>query len=216
MKYWFKKLLYLKVLIDTCGSPRGRVNEARSAERKKITVSSGTSREPYQTVSTVYFILVILRTYLWSQGRQYVFSFNKIILNFSYHCGLISVSFKVLEHKVRPWKVIGNINVVVFTPQSHFSADCFVVPSYLFVLCPKVSPQVPRCVVRRLGTLNSKLVPRLLGHGFHAEKPQSPKRVLCQHFSRLRVQRPFDNLEKVHGWQGCKIACKGELYFHPT
>ena len=28
------------------------------------------SREPYQTVSTVYFILGILRTGLWSQGRK--------------------------------------------------------------------------------------------------------------------------------------------------
>ena len=50
-------------LTDTDGSRRSRVNEARSAERKKIT------REPYQTVSTVYFILGILRTDLWSQGR---------------------------------------------------------------------------------------------------------------------------------------------------
>ena len=31
-------------------------------------VTRGPSREPYQTVSTVYFILGILRTDLWSQG----------------------------------------------------------------------------------------------------------------------------------------------------
>ena len=31
------------------------------------------SREPYQTVSTVYFILGILRTDLWSQGSKPVF-----------------------------------------------------------------------------------------------------------------------------------------------
>ena len=56
-------------LIDTDGLQRSRVNEARSAERQKIIVSS---REPDQTVSTVYFILRILRTDLWSQGRSNV------------------------------------------------------------------------------------------------------------------------------------------------
>ena len=47
-------------LIDTDRSRRSRVNEARSAERKK---------EPYQTLSTVYFILGIFKTDLWSHGR---------------------------------------------------------------------------------------------------------------------------------------------------
>ena len=45
-------------LIDTDRSRRSRVNEARSAERKK---------EPYQTLSTV--ILGIFKTDLWSHGR---------------------------------------------------------------------------------------------------------------------------------------------------
>ena len=51
----FKQRGYF-LLIDTDGSRRSRVNEAR--ERL----------EPYQTVSTVYFKLGILRTELWSQG----------------------------------------------------------------------------------------------------------------------------------------------------
>ena len=40
-------------------------SKRREAAEKKIT-----SRELYQTVSTVYFILGILRTDLWSQGRK--------------------------------------------------------------------------------------------------------------------------------------------------
>ena len=31
---------------------------------------AASTREPYQTVSTVYLILGILRTDLWSQGRE--------------------------------------------------------------------------------------------------------------------------------------------------
>jgi len=50
-------------LVDTDRSRGSRVNEERSAERKKYP-----SREPSQTVSTVYFILGILRTELQSQG----------------------------------------------------------------------------------------------------------------------------------------------------
>ena len=48
-------------LIDTDRSRRSRVNEARNAERK---------REPYQTVSTVYLTLGILRPDPWSQGTM--------------------------------------------------------------------------------------------------------------------------------------------------
>ena len=33
-------------------------------------VTRGPSREPYQTISTVYFLLGILRTDLWSRGIQ--------------------------------------------------------------------------------------------------------------------------------------------------
>ena len=48
-------------LIDTDRSRRSRVNEAQNAQRK---------RQPYQTVSTVYLTLGILRTGLWSQGTM--------------------------------------------------------------------------------------------------------------------------------------------------
>ena len=48
-------------LIDTDGLRPGHVNEARSAEGKELLIS---------TVSTVYFILGILRTDLWSQGTK--------------------------------------------------------------------------------------------------------------------------------------------------
>ena len=75
----------------------------------------------------------------------YVFSFDNIILTFSYHCGLISVSFKVLEHKERPWKVIGNINVVVFTRQSHFKAERSVPSFRRTTNVPQAPPQAPRC-----------------------------------------------------------------------
>ena len=50
-------------LIDTDGSWRSRVNEARSAEEKELLIS---------TVSTVYFIPGILRTDLWSQDTKCV------------------------------------------------------------------------------------------------------------------------------------------------
>ena len=43
-------------LINTDGSRRLRLGSP--------------SREPYQTISTVYFILSTLRTGLWSQGRK--------------------------------------------------------------------------------------------------------------------------------------------------
>ena len=49
-------------LIDAYRSRRSPVNEARSAERKKP------SLEPYQTASTVYFILGILSKDFWNQG----------------------------------------------------------------------------------------------------------------------------------------------------
>ena len=50
-------------LIDTDGSWRSRVNEARSAEEKELLIS---------TVSTVYFIPGILRTDLWSHDTKCV------------------------------------------------------------------------------------------------------------------------------------------------
>ena len=49
-------------LIDTDRSWQSRVNEAHRQSAKR--------RAPYQTVSTVYFILGILRTDLWSQGTS--------------------------------------------------------------------------------------------------------------------------------------------------
>ena len=57
-------------LIDTDGPRPSRVNEVRC---------SLSNREPYQTVSTVYFILGILRTDLWSQG---IFPFVRVIMFF--------------------------------------------------------------------------------------------------------------------------------------
>ena len=42
---------------------------SRMEMRLPACVTRGPSREPYQTVSTVYFILGILRTDLWSQGN---------------------------------------------------------------------------------------------------------------------------------------------------
>ena len=50
-------------LIDTDGSRRSRFNEARSAEEKKLLIS---------TREHVYFILGIVRTDLWNQGTKCV------------------------------------------------------------------------------------------------------------------------------------------------
>ena len=47
------------------------VRSEAASTRPKASVQS---REPYQTESTVYFILGILRTDLWSQGRRIVHS----------------------------------------------------------------------------------------------------------------------------------------------
>ena len=55
-------------LIDTDGSWRSRVNEARSAEEKELLIS---------TVSTVYFIPGILRADHWSQDTKCVFCKKK-------------------------------------------------------------------------------------------------------------------------------------------
>ena len=65
---WFNKMCTLGsrgyfFLIDTDGSQPSRVSEARSAEEKELLI---------WTVSTVYFILAILRTDLWSQGTKCV------------------------------------------------------------------------------------------------------------------------------------------------
>ena len=49
--------------VDTDDSRQSSVNEARSAEEKELLIS---------TVSTVLFILGILRTDLWSQGTKFV------------------------------------------------------------------------------------------------------------------------------------------------
>ena len=61
----FQRIFFL---IDTNVPRRSCVNKrretSRSAERNK-----SPSREPYQTVSTVYFILGILRTDFWRQGN---------------------------------------------------------------------------------------------------------------------------------------------------
>ena len=56
-------------LIDTDGSRRSRVTEVRNAEEKELLIS---------TVSTVYFILGILRTDLWSQGTKCVVCKKKL------------------------------------------------------------------------------------------------------------------------------------------
>ena len=57
-------------LIDTDGSRRSCVTEVRNAEEKELLIS---------TVSTVYFILGILRTDLWSQGTKCVVCEKKIL-----------------------------------------------------------------------------------------------------------------------------------------
>ena len=65
---WFNKMCTLGsrgyfFLIDTDGSRRSRFNEARSAEEKKLLIS---------TREHVYFILGIVRTDLWNQGTKCV------------------------------------------------------------------------------------------------------------------------------------------------
>ena len=65
MCLWFNKMCTLGsrgycFLLDTDGSQRSRVNEARSAEKKELLIS---------TVSTV-FVLGISRTDFWSQGTK--------------------------------------------------------------------------------------------------------------------------------------------------
>ena len=91
--------------------PAGHLQEHERGEielrmtKNKSRLKKITSREPYQTVSTVYFILGILRTDLWSQGTLCHAASKKIDSFFvessvvvSSWCPSTSLEIHVYEH----------------------------------------------------------------------------------------------------------------------
>jgi len=58
---WVPEDIFFLSILIVCG-------EAASTRREAPIEKNSPSREPYQTVSTVYFILGISRMDLWSQG----------------------------------------------------------------------------------------------------------------------------------------------------